>query len=59
QVGDRVVEVQLREVAPEKARSSSDRRRVEQELVVKLSTAIVKLFRDYERLELGENLGVR
>lgn len=59
QVGDRVVEVQLREVAPENARSSSDRRRVEQELVVKLSTAIVKLFRDYERLELGENLGVR
>ena len=59
QGGDRVVEVQLREVAPERARSASDRRMVEQELVMKLSNAIVKLFREYDRVELGENLGVR
>ena len=59
QAGDRVVEVQLREVAPERAQSPSDRRQVEQQLVAKLSNAIVKLFRSYDRLELGENLGVR
>ena len=58
-VGDRIVEVQLREVAPERAVSPSDRRKVEQELIVKLTNAIVKLFRSYDRLELGENLGVR
>ncbi|RPH20096.1 MAG: hypothetical protein CBC49_000550 [Alphaproteobacteria bacterium TMED89] len=58
-VGDRVVEVQLREVAPEKAFSPSDRRKVEQELIGKMAVSIVKLFRSYDRLELGENLGVR
>ena len=58
-VGDRMVEVQLREVAPEKAYSPSDRRRVEQELITKMAVSIVKLFRSYDRLELGENLGIR
>ena len=57
--GDRIVEVQLREVAPEKAISPSDRRKVEQQLIGKLTTSIVKLFRSYDRLELGENLGVK
>ena len=57
--GDRIVEVQLREVAPEKAFSPSDRRKVEQELIGKLTVSIVKLFRSYERLELGENLGIK
>ena len=57
--GDRIVEVQLREVAPEKAISPSDRRKVEQELIGKLTVSIVKLFRSYDRLELGENLGVK
>ena len=58
-VGDRIVEVQLREVAPEKAYSPSDRRKVEQELIGKMAVSIVKLFRSYDRLELGENLGIR
>ena len=57
--GDRIIEVQLREVAPEKAFSPSDRRKVEQELIGKLTVSIVKLFRSYERLELGENLGIK
>ncbi|MEE2682232.1 MAG: hypothetical protein VX641_07675 [Planctomycetota bacterium] len=57
--GDRIVEVQLREVAPEKAISPSDRRKVEQQLIGKLTASIVKLFRSYDRLELGENLGVK
>lgn len=57
--GDRIVEVQLREVAPEKAISPSDRRRVEQELIGRLTVSIVKLFRSYDRLELGENLGIK
>ena len=39
-VGDRVVEVQLREVAPEKAFSPSDRRKVEQELIGNMHSAL-------------------
>ena len=49
----------LREIAPEKMRSASDRRQAQLVLVADLSTAVVKLFHEHDTKELGANLGVR
>ena len=57
--GSRPINVSLREVDPSKLRSSSDRRRVEQQLISKLAYETCKLFREHEARELGENLGIR
>ena len=57
--GSRPVSVSLREVDPSKLRSSSDRRRVEQQLISKLAYETCKLFREHEARELGENLGIK
>mgnify|MGYP006151296145 FL=1 len=57
--GSRSVDVSLREIDPSKLRSSSDRRRVEQELIAKLAYEACKLFREHEARELGENLGIK
>lgn len=57
--GGRRVSVTLREIAPEKMRSAADRRQAQMLLVADLATAVVKLFHEHQRLDLGENLGVR
>ena len=55
----RQVQTQLREVSPDNFSSFARRRKVEDRLAYKTGLDIAKLFHAHERIELGENLGVR
>ena len=55
----REVRTQLREVDPASFQSFARRRKVEDELATETGVDVAKLFHEHERIELGENLGVR
>ena len=55
----RQVQTQIREVSPDSFTSFARRRKVEDELAYKTGLDVAKLFHAHERIDLGENLGVR
>ncbi|MAB72359.1 MAG: hypothetical protein CMJ54_07610 [Planctomycetaceae bacterium] len=50
---------QLREVDPANFQSFAKRRRVEDDLAMRLGRNVGELFYEHERVDLGENLGIR
>ncbi|MCH2162675.1 MAG: hypothetical protein MK085_12490, partial [Phycisphaerales bacterium] len=58
-VKGREVVAQLREVDPANFESFARRRKVEDQLATETGVDVAKLFHQHERVELGENLGVR
>lgn len=57
--GGREVVAQAREVDPSNYESFAKRRRVEDDLAFKLGDTVAELFYEHERVDLGENLGIR
>lgn len=57
--GGREVVAQIREVDPSLFESFAKRRRVEDDLAMELGKIVAELFYEHERVELGENLGIR
>ena len=57
--GGREVVGQVREVDPSNYQSFAKRRRVEDDLAFKLGETVAELFYEHERIDLGENLGIR
>jgi len=55
----RPVEASLREINPDVLRTQASRRAVEDRLAQALGIQIARLFFEHERINLGENLGVR
>ena len=50
---------QIREVDPANFQSFAKRRRVEDDLAMRLGRNVGELFYEHERVDLGENLGIR
>jgi hypothetical protein len=50
---------QIREVDPSLFQSFAKRRKVEDDLATELGKTVAELFYEHERVELGENLGIR
>lgn len=55
----REVVAQIREVDPSLFQSFAKRRKVEDDLAIELGKTVAELFYEHERVELGENLGIR
>lgn len=55
----REVQSQLREVSPDNFTSFARRRKIEDQLAQKTGVQVAKLFHPHERVDLGENLGVK
>ncbi len=57
--GGREVVAQVREVDPSNYESFAKRRRVEDDLAFKMGVTVAELFYEHQRVDLGENLGIR
>jgi len=57
--GGRQVTSRIREVDPESIRSVAGRRSVEDQLAARMAIDIAQLFYEHDRVDLGENLGIR
>lgn len=55
----REIVAQIREVDPANFESFAKRRKVEDDLAIELGKTVAELFYEHERVELGENLGIR
>ena len=55
----REVQSQLREVSPDNFTSFARRRKIEDQLAYKTGVQVAKLFHPHDRVDLGENLGVK
>ena len=55
----REVQSQLREVSPDNFTSFARRRKIEDQLAYKTGAQVAKLFHPHDRVDLGENLGVK
>ena len=55
----REVVAQIREVDPSLFQSFAKRRKVEDDLAIELGKTVAEIFYEHERVELGENLGIR
>jgi hypothetical protein len=55
----REVVAQIREVDPALFQSFAKRRKIEDDLALELGKTVAELFYEHERVELGENLGIR
>ena len=49
----------IREVDPSLFESFAKRRRIEDDLAMRLGKTVAELFYEHERIDLGENLGIR